>query len=195
MAHSEFPATTSGDRLINFQAKRARGGKMKIKYLIMTVLFVVTSAGYAFSKDEAADTPENLIAKLYAEYQPEGYKKMNEKQRHALGMKFENREMLSRYFDDNLTKLFLKDYKCRVQSNEICNLDFDPVLGAQDYDEETPFNLQTKRISENPLKLKVTISNIGKISMVYEFSQTKNGCRISDIFYNDSPSLKKILSQ
>lgn len=117
---------------------------MKIsKIAVLAILFFACS-GYSAAGTQPAETQEGVIRGLYGEYQPVNFKQLNEKEKRGLGMKYGNKAILSRYFDDNLTRLFLKDEKCKEASGEICNLDFDPALDAQDYDADTPFNLKIK---------------------------------------------------
>jgi hypothetical protein len=164
------------------------------KIAVLAILFLACS-GYLSAGTPSADTPEGVIRGLYGEYQPADFKQLNVKQKLGLGIKYDNKAILSRYFDANLTGLFFKDEKCKEASGGICNLDFDPVLDAQDYDADTPFNLKIKQVSGKPLRFSVIFTNIGTRSLVYEFVRTASGPRISDIIYSNNRSLKKILSQ
>jgi hypothetical protein len=168
---------------------------MKIWKIIVAVIMVIALAGPAAAGNLALDTPESVITGLYSEYQPSNFRQLNEKQKRGLGMKYYSKDVLAKYFDENLTRLFLKDEKCKEASGEICNLDFDPALDAQDYDAESPFNLKISKISDKPLRYKATFTNIGTRSLVYELVQTKSGWRISDIIYSKDRSLRKILSR
>jgi hypothetical protein len=161
-------------------------------------LFVFPSvliADQSLANVQVFQPPENLIIGLYKEYKPENINKLTEKQRLHLGLRFDKPEAVSRYFDETLTKLIRQEENCKKRTREICNLDFDPVLNAQDFDEATPFNLKMKRVAEAPVRYKVTFTNGGRQSLIYELRQTKNGWKISNIIYPEGHSLKKILLQ
>ncbi|PYJ53144.1 MAG: hypothetical protein DME82_14735, partial [Verrucomicrobia bacterium] len=98
----------------------------------------------------------------------------------------------SKYFDKELTALFLKDAECQKREQGVCNLDFDPIYDAQDFEKTT--NLQITAVAGQPDLFKVTFTNLGTRTLVYKLTNTPSGWRISDIKYAEGPSLKETLS-
>ena len=99
-----------------------------------------------------------------------------------------------RFFDKELTSLFLKNAECEKREQGVCNIDFDPVYDAQDFDEKTT-NLEIAAVADQPDSFKVTFTNLGTRTLVYRLTNTSGGWRISDIKYAEGPSLKELLSQ
>ena len=103
--------------------------------MVMTraiVLMLLTVA--ASSAVAAGDDPEEVIRALYKAHRPWEHKQLN------LG----NRAVLSKYFSPELTKLFLKNAQVGrdCPKGDLCGLDFDPILGAQDFDDNLNFKLR-----------------------------------------------------
>jgi hypothetical protein len=163
------------------------GNTLRFQTFFIAVLFLILSSGYSQSANFApADSPENFIRNLYREHLSQ-YDKV---------YWFDNEEKLSKYFDSNLTALFLRDEECKEKTQGICNLDFDPIIDAQDFDNKYPVSLEVKRLnSKSQTRCKVIFSNITKRTLIYELRQTKGGWRIVDIIYSNGQSLKKLLSQ
>ena len=106
-------------------------------------------------------------------------------------------QLLSRYFDAELLRLYLKDI--REAKGEVGRIDADPLYNAQDF-EIKDFSISAPEMANGPrrtgIEARVTVNfkNIGKPQrIVYVLSRTGNGWRISDIRYDDGHSLKKIL--
>jgi hypothetical protein len=106
---------------------------------------------------------------------------------------FADKRTLSKYFDKELTTLFIKDDECKKREQGVCNLDFDPIYDAQDFEEKTT-NLQIAAVAGQPDLFNVTFTNLGTRTLVYRLTSTPSGWRISDIKYPEGPSLKEILS-
>jgi hypothetical protein len=89
---------------------------------VIALVAVVGSSAFA-----AGDGPEEVIRALYRAHRPWEHKELN------LG----NRAVLSKYFSPELTKLFLKNAQLErdCPKGDLCGLDFDPILGAQDFDD------------------------------------------------------------
>src|ERR1700755_2459977 len=100
---------------------------LKHKTLIIALLVVASSAV------AAGEEPQEVIRELYKAHRPWEHKELN------LG----NRAVLSKYFSPELTKLFLKNAQLErdCPEGELCGLDFDPILGAQDFDDHLNFQL------------------------------------------------------
>src|SRR5262249_8610218 len=108
---------------------------MQHKTLVIALLTLVVSSVVATGED-----PEEVIRAIYKAHRPWEHKELN------LG----SRAMLSKYFSPELTKLFLKNAQVErdCPKGDLCGLDFDPIIGAQDFDDNLNFKL---RITEtNP---------------------------------------------
>ncbi len=159
----------------------------KHKALILALLTVLASSAVA-----AEDGPEEVIRALYKAHRPWEHKELN------LG----NRAVLSKYFSPQLTKLFLKNAQLErdCPEGDLCGLDFDPILGAQDFDDHLNFKLriteatppQTGRFEA---RFKLFNEEKAEKVVVFQLVQLKNGWRIDDIIYpNDNTSLKAVLT-
>jgi hypothetical protein len=106
-------------------------------------------------------------------------------------------QLLGRYFDSALLKLYLRDR--REAKAEVGRLDGDPLYNAQDT-EIKDFTISPPETAKGPggtgIETRVTVrfKNFGKSTrIVYVLTHTGDGWRISDIRYDDGSSLKKIL--
>jgi hypothetical protein len=155
--------------------------------LVLALLTVVASSAVA-----AGDGPEEVIRALYRAHRPWEHKELN------LG----NPAVLSKYFSPELTKLFIKNAQLErdCPKGELCGLDFDPILGAQDFDDHLNFKLhiteatppQTGRFEA---RFKLFNDDRPEQVVVFQLVQLKNGWRIDDIIYpNDNASLKAVIT-
>ena len=123
-------------------------------------------------------SPKDLVAQLYQ----------------AHGSKhdpLDETQLLGRYFDAALLKLYLKDK--REAKGEVGRLDGDPLYNAQDM-EIKDFSVGPPETTGSETRVTVRFKNIGKPTrVIYVLSRTADGWRISDIRYDDGSSLKKIL--
>jgi len=104
-----------------------------------------------------------------------------------------DREVLERYFDSELTKLLLEDAACAHGQDVICGLDFDPIYDTQEHVAKNT-KIEIQSLSEAPRpRVAVTLEHPGR-TLTYALHQTPGGWRISDIKYSDGHSLKSILS-
>jgi hypothetical protein len=147
------------------------------------ISLVFTSAA-CFGADAKKSSPEDFIRSLYRFHQPG-------KDTPAW---FADKRTLSKYFDKELTTLFLKDDECKKREQGVCNLDFDPIYEGQDFEKETT-NLQIAAVAGQSDLFNVTLTNLGTRTLVYKLTNTPSGWRISDIKYSEGPSLKEILSR
>ena len=100
-------------------------------------------------------------------------------------------QLLGRYFDAALLKLYLKDK--REAKGEVGRLDGDPLYNAQDM-EIRDFSVGAPETAGSETRVTVHFKNIGKLTrIVYVLSRAADGWRISDIRYDDGSSLTKIL--
>jgi len=155
---------------------------MKTSVLFAIIFAVVLTA----TSSLAAESPEEFLRGLY---------KMHITSFNKNIYWFDKKKELEKYFDTELSSLFLKDEQCKKKTREICNLDFDPILAAQDFDEKSKLNLKVQKLPDKSKgKYKVTFSNMGTTTIVYELKQAPGGWRIADVIYTKGSSLRKILS-
>jgi hypothetical protein len=111
--------------------------------------------------------------------------------------------VLSKYFSPELTKLFLKNAQIErdCPKGDLCGLEFDPILGSQDYDDDLKFNLRITPAT--PLQagrfeahFKLFKEEKAEDVVVFQLVQLKNGWRIDDIIYPrlDNPSLRAVIA-
>src|SRR5215471_13547518 len=150
---------------------------MKHKALILVLLTVAGSSVVA-----AADDPQEVIRALYAAHRPWAHKEVN----------IDSRAVLLKYFSPELTKLFLKNAQVErdCPKGDLCGLEFDPILGAQDYDDHLDFRLniteatppQTGRF-EARFKLFNEEKPEEEQVIGFQLVELKEGWRIDDIMY------------
>src|SRR6266566_8245802 len=161
----------------------------KHKALVLALLTVVASSMVA-----AGDGPEEVIRALYRAHRPWEHKELN------LG----NRAVLSKYFSPELTKLFLKNARLErdCPKGDLCGIEFDPILGSQDFDDHLRFNLRITQGTpaqagrfEAHFKLFNEEKPEKEQVLVFQLVQLKNGWRIDDIIYPaDNASLKAVIT-
>src|SRR6266481_190315 len=154
---------------------------MTLRHALFISLVFISAA--CFGAETKNSSPEDFIRSVYRFHQPGGKQPSW----------FDNKRTLSKYFDEELTALFIKDDECKKREQGICNLDFDPIYDAQDFDEKTT-DLQIAAVVGQPDLFNVTFTNLGTRTLVYKLTTTPGGWRISDIKYPEGPSLKEILS-
>ena len=159
-----------------------------LKALILALLTVVASSAVA-----AGDDPEEVIRALYKAHRPWEHKELN----------LANRAVLSKYFSPELTKLFLKNARLErdCPKGDLCGIEFDPILGSQDFDDHLRFNLritqgtppQAGRLEAH---FKLFNADTPEQVVVFQVVSSKNGWRIDDIIYphEDNASLKAVLT-
>jgi len=156
--------------------------------IVLALLTVAASSAAA-----AGDDPEEVIRALYKVHRPWEHKELD------LG----NRAVLSKYFSPELTKLFLKNAQIErdCPKGDLCGLEFDPILGSQDYDDDLKFNLRITPAT--PLQagrfeahFKLFKEEKAEDVVVFQLVQLKNGWRIDDIIYPrlDNPSLRAVIA-
>jgi hypothetical protein len=157
--------------------------------LVIALLIVVASFAVA-----AEDGPEEVIRALYKAHRPWEHKEVN----------IRSRAVLSKYFSPELTKLFLKNAQVErdCPKGDLCGLEFDPILGSQDYDNDLDFELhiteatppQTGRF-EARFKLFNGQEPEHEQVLVFQLVQVKNAWRIDDITYTKhDTTLKAVIT-
>lgn len=129
-------------------------------------------------------SPEVLIKAIYANHQPWAH--------HEIAL--DREDELSKYFDKELTELFLKEEGCKKATHEICRLEADPIYCQQDFADELK-NLRVVPIRKQSNKYTVSFVNLEKRRLVYSMNKTRVGWRVSDIQCEEGPSLKQQLSR
>ena len=161
----------------------------KHEALLIALLTVVASSVAA-----AGEGPEEIIRALYKAHRPWEHKELN----------LNNRAVLSKYFSPELTRLFLKNAQIErdCPKGDLCGLEFDPILGSQDFDEHLNFQLhitETTPPQTGRFEARFKLFNEGKPEqeqvLVFQLVQLKNGWRIDDIIYTkDNATLKAVLT-
>jgi hypothetical protein len=123
-------------------------------------------------------SPNDLVAQLYQAHRSK-HDPLDETQ------------LLGRYFDTALLKLYVKDK--REAKEELGRLDFDPLYNAQDT-EIKDFTISPPESVKGETRVTVHFKNFGQPTrIVYLCSHAGDGWKISDIRYEEGSSLKKIL--
>jgi len=161
----------------------------KHEALLIALLTVVASAVAA-----AGEGPEEIIRALYKAHRPWEHKELN----------LNDRAVLSKYFSRELTRLFLKNARIErdCPKGDLCGLEFDPILGSQDFDEHLNFQLHITEATPpqtGRFEARFKLFNEGKPEqeqvLVFQLVQLKNGWRIDDIIYTkDNATLKAVLT-
>ena len=148
---------------------------MMFKTITFFLITLTTAATTTFAGELS---PKDVVAQLYQ----------------AHGSKHDplyETKSLSRYFDAELLKLYLKDK--REAKGEVGRLDGDPLYNAQEV-QITEFSISAPKTSERQTRVMVRFKNLSKpIHVEYVLNQTADGWKISDIRYDDGSTLRKIL--
>ena len=156
--------------------------------IVLALLTVAASSAVA-----AEDGPEDVIRALYKAHRPWEHKELN----------LSNRAVLSKYFSPELTKLFLKNAQLErdCPEGDLCGIEFDPILGSQDFDDDLRFNLRITQgtpAQAGRFEAHFKLFNEEKAEqvVVFQLVQLKNGWRIDDIIYPhlDNTSLRAVLT-
>src|SRR3984893_3294825 len=146
--------------------------------MFKTIAILLTLTATATTTFAGEVLPKDVVAQLYKAYGTE---------QSPAG----ETRLFTRYFDDELLKLYLKDK--REAKGEVGRLDGDPLYNAQEV-QITDFSISAPKITGSEAVVTVRFKNIGKPTRVEcVFLHTIGGWKISDIRYDDGHSLKKIL--
>ena len=146
--------------------------------MLKTIAILLTLTAAATTALAGERSPKDIVAQLYKEY---GTEQSSEGET----------RLFRRYFDDDLLKLYLKDK--REAKGEVGRINAVPLYNAQET-EITEFFISGPKISGSEAHVTVLFKNLGKPERVeYLLSHTAKGWKISNIRYQDGPSLKKIL--
>ena len=120
--------------------------------MVMTRAIVLALLTVAASSTVAATGgPEEVIRAPYKDHRPWEHKELN----------LSNRAGLSKYFSPDLTKLFLKNAQVErdCPEGDLCGIEFDPILGSQDFDDDLRSNLRITQEHRRKLVGSKHISN------------------------------------
>ena len=151
--------------------------------MLKTVALLLTLGATALVAVAGEDSPKDVVAQLYKSYGTE---------QSSAG----ETRLFTRYFDDELLKLYLRDK--REAKGEVGRLEGVPLYNAQEI-EITDFSISEPKItgpSPTGTEAIVTVhfKNLGKPENVEcVLHRTTKGWKISDMKYGDGNSLKKIL--
>ena len=153
---------------------------MNVRARLAVSANVVCAAVFYLPPSIAIDSPEGLVRALYAAHQPWKHKQLD------LG----NRTVLAKYFSAELTTLFLRNDRLEKEcpSGYICGIDFDPITGAQDFDDNLHFKLRVVPSAQsNIYEAHFKLFNDSKTEQIVEFKliQSAGAWRIDDIIYPD----------
>ncbi len=161
--------------------------------MIRAVILVLLT-GVASSALASEDAPEEVIRALYNAHRPWEHKEL----------KLGNRAVLSKYFSPDLTNLFLKNAQVErdCPKGDLCGLEFDPILGSQDFDDHLDFKLHLTEAmppQAGRFEARFKLFNEEKPEeeqvLVFQLVQLNNGWRIDDIIYpKENATLKGVLT-
>lgn len=129
-------------------------------------------------------SPQTFIAAIYMNHQPWTD--------HIIA--FDKKQELAKYFDSELTELFLKEEECKNRTHELCNMNSDPIYCQQDFAESLK-DLSVIPMPGQPNKYAVSFFNIVKHTVVFSINKVSVGWRVSDIQCEEGLSLKQQLSR
>jgi hypothetical protein len=163
---------------------------MSTKHKVLILALLTVNASFAVA---VGDGPEEVIRALYKAHRPWEHKELN----------LRSRAVLTKYFSPELTKLFLKNAQVErdCPKGDLCGLEFDPIIGAQDFDDHLDFKLHITEVTPQTgrFEARFKLFNEEKPAqeqvLVFQLVQLKNGWRIDDIIYTkDNASLKSVLT-
>ena len=109
---------------------------------------------------------------------------------------FGDADLMAPWFTQDLARLALANHAACQKNHDGC-IEFDPIIDAQDYDDEIYATLHTERLGAGePVRVKVTFENLGSTtSMTYTLVLVDGGWRISDIDSSNYGSLSVLVSK
>jgi hypothetical protein len=161
--------------------------------LLTSCLYFAFMPRTAFSRDAE---PVAVVYKLYKNYGWTAlfYDADDKNASRFLGKPVtqQPKNILVRYFDENLAALLLRDANCVKNNPGIeCKLGFDPIFASQDV---AAYDLKITDAGEGKVNVEYTYpSTHEKVKLLFFTKKVKNEWRISDIHYSDGPYLTQIL--
>ena len=148
--------------------------KAMTKLLLLFIIVSTSSAVFA-----ADGSPRALLERLYAAHQPWA-------QKDAL----DDDAMLPVWFDAKLVRQLLADRHCKAPEWGVGNLDFDPILDAQDYGEDGHGDLRFRKLEGPGERWEASFLLFPGVSdrrtkIVYRMVKEKGAWKIGDIEYHN----------
>ena len=150
-----------------------------VKRRIIVAIAFLLLAVHSFA--QSATGPETLLRALYASHQPWANKDVL------------NDGHMSDFFDARLVRLIDADRNCKAPDWGVGNLDFDPILSAQDYGDNGIAGLQIKHLGAEKYEVSFLLfPGVSKerTRLTYSLAKTSRGWRITDIQYENTTLLK-----
>jgi hypothetical protein len=105
---------------------------------------------------------------------------------------YDNKDLTSKFFSAEMVELLLLEDKCRVETGEICNINWDILCSCQDMSDKFSINFETKSV--NPVQILAHLKDGDyKSELQFNFVVENGRMKISDIIDGEL-SLKKLLS-
>lgn len=165
---------------------------MNTRLALLALSALTLSVGLGASSACAKDDPTTVIRALYQAHQPWVGKELE----------FGNRVALSEFFGDELVDLLLKNAEIAkaCPEGDLCGIDFDPIIAAQDFDEQLDFTLRIQPLAPPQVNswsahFKLFNGEDTEKVVVFQLTPSSAGWRIADINYPDlDTSLKAQLA-
>jgi len=104
-----------------------------------------------------------------------------------------NKDLTSKFFSAKMVELLLLEDKCRVETKEICNVNWVFLCACQDMSDKFSVKFETKSV--NPVQILAHLKDGDyKNELQFNFIVENGRMKISDIIQNGELSLKKLLS-
>jgi hypothetical protein len=127
--------------------------------------------------------PGDVVRALYAAYPWDG----------RAVVENEPREVISKYFDEKMTDLLLKDRECVRRQGGLCNITAALLYAAQDA------TIVDFRVCASPRGgdwIDVRFRNFGEDELItFRMTKTSAGWRVADLLYGGERSLAQVLSR
>jgi hypothetical protein len=147
------------------------------------IFLIFAFASLACAQSSDVNKARNLLDTLYK------YTIFSEKT-----LDYGNKRETSKYFSSDMVELLYLEDKCKIETRELCRLDYDFLCSCQDYTEDFSIKFETK--STKPIQILVKTIDRGdynKNEILFTFTKENGMLKISDII--DGDSLKEILSK
>jgi hypothetical protein len=104
-----------------------------------------------------------------------------------------NKDLTSKYFSAKMVELLLLENKCKIETGEICNINWGIICACQDMSNEYSVTFKTKSVK--PVQISAHITDIGlDTELQFNFIVENGMMKISDIIEDGKLSLKELLS-
>jgi hypothetical protein len=158
--------------------------------LIGTLVLASASAASA-QPAPASPAAVTAVAKIYQDFAAEAV--IDSADLSIVGLFSRSKTAMARYLDDSLVTLVMADRACSERTQDVCNLDFDPIWDAQD------MVGITVKIDEgkDPARVAVELHTPDKTvrHLTYVMAKTAAGWRVKDIQYDSHESLVALLKR